>query len=935
MAAADSEEKMADITTFEVTIGAPFASFEDFHSFEPHTWTKADLERLFAGIKQFVLDPTLFRWLNDPLLNCAPEDHPGRAAVGGQAEVLVWSDKLVSKCVDAVADDVGNTKERMGSMLAFLHRELVTHLTGPVAADLRRHREAGAVVVLERLAMHWGYFQKVVKLFANFIYRSLDLGIKLSSCENLLPRTSPVSFRCFTFLFREFGRGLVDPCIDLMNRKRDGAECDLTPVRNVADMLLCISLADLNNKADYTRFIKGSRRVVLRAGIAYFDEFHGPVLDAARAYFRRRAARQDTVTVPEAINEVFELLNREKTEIGAWVHNKTSLSMLRSAQAEMLVGQGCNLEPGCDIASEEAAVVCTRVCADMARLLQTTQTAAVQRIYLLYKGLPVDEYLRRVATAYETYIHGLGAVVVDELRKIEKPDKRAGAAWVDGMVNTAREAFRWVCTEADLGGAFCEGPPTAPEPHKLFKTAEQQAIQRLINYTNSRVETNKRLHTEGRAEKFLAEMLDKMLRSSSSEGVKRVTLDRATLAPGSTENYTLGDVLSGVVARVHTADSLMVWYQTKLAERILSDSVAHDDKEKEVLAWLKLNFANCEKEVAKCDTMRRDVYGDAARTLETNYNAAFEAAVGGSGAVGIGGGVIPPIDADLLGVPKSVTVKVLTQANWPTAAFVESQTKPRLTLGVPRGMESVMAHFTAWYATQGSSKKVQFYTSAGSVIFTVCPVGSSKQVFKGHVTTPQGVVMMLFNTKKNVTVRDVVNAFRLEEGDDEGSGGTWKVVQRVIHPLIVRQRTKGKGCPHFLTIKKGDGGKHSTRLGDIKLDDVLSVNMNRKKYFLLRSAYQPAAPALKPERQSLSIMEHTERMREVQLKAAMMRVVKARRHMQMNHLFPEVRAQLAGRFTPKIPQMKATMNVLIKDGYLRRSEDDHRVIELRNVSGAG
>lgn len=911
------------------------SSFTEFHDFEPVKWEAPALGRLFAGLRQFVIQPMLFRWLNDPLLNCAPDDHPGRAIAesgSSTAEVLVCADKLVARAVDSVSDEHTTITENLGSMLGFLRQELVQHLTGPVADDLRKHKDAGAVVVLERLAAHWGYFQKVVKLFATMIYRPLDLGIKLSSCADTLPRTSPIAFRCFTELFREFGRGLVEPCIELMNRRRDGAECDLTPVRNVADMLLCISLANLNNKAEYTRFIKGSRRVRLERGIAYFDEFHEPVLDAARLYFRRRAAEQNTVAVPEAMDEVFGLLNRERAEIGAWVHTATGALMLRIAQAEMLVGPDTSLEAGDPIVDKETATVCTRVCDDMARLLSSTQTEQVHRIYQLYKGLPVNDYLKRVAQAYRDYVYSVGEVIVNELRSKPRPDRKNEADWVDGMVQASREAYRWCSTEEAVPGAFCDGPPSSLEPHKLFKSAMDGAIEDLIVRTNARVEENRRLHTEGRTERMLTVQLDKMLRASGTEALQRVTLKRATLVASATEKYTLGDVLEGLVARVHTADSLMEWYQTKLAERILSDGVKNSDAEKEVLAWLKLNFSNCEKAVSKCFTMWVDVYGDAAKEFAELYDEAMKKAVGGEGAVGVGGGVVPPIDPSLNGVPEKVTVKLLTQANWPPGAFVESQTRPRLTLGVSRGLEAVMAHFTAWYATQGSSKKCLFYTSAGSLTFTVRRIGHSSQVFKGSVTTPQAVVMLLFNLRKRVTVRDVVHALRLEEGDEEGDSAPWKVVQRVIHPLVARQRQKDKGTPHFLRIEKGDGSKHSIKLSEIALDDVLSLNMN-KKYFKRRGAYSPAAPPLKPERQSAAIQEQTERMREVQLKAAIVRIVKARRKIEINHLFPEVRTQLAGRFLPGIPQMKGSMNTLIKEGYLKRV--DRKFIELLNVSGAG
>jgi cullin 3 len=65
--------------------------------------------------------------------------------------------------------------------------------------------------------------------------------------------------------------------------------------------------------------------------------------------------------------------------------------------------------------------------------------------------------------------------------------------------------------------------------------------------------------------------------------------------------------------------------------------------------------------------------------------------------------------------------------------------------------------------------------------------------------------------------------------------------------------------------------------------------------------------------------------RRYEIEASIVRVMKARKKLQINQLITEVTEQLSRRFPPNPTQIKARIETLIEREYLKRDDADQRV----------
>mmetsp|Transcript_32995 Transcript_32995/g.71261 ORF Transcript_32995/g.71261 Transcript_32995/m.71261 type:complete len:157 (-) Transcript_32995:11-481(-) len=115
----------------------------------------------------------------------------------------------------------------------------------------------------------------------------------------------------------------------------------------------------------------------------------------------------------------------------------------------------------------------------------------------------------------------------------------------------------------------------------------------------------------------------------------------------------------------------------------------------------------------------------------------------------------------------------------------------------------------------------------------------------------------------------------------------------------------------------------STRRGrPVRVDDdtplVLNGNFTSKRYKVkVGSLVAKEAQEEQPEEQQVHKVVGEDR--KIQIQAALVRLLKARREMEHNTLMAETIAQLAARFQPSVADIKEFIEVLIDKEYIARS----------------
>ena len=238
--------------------------------------------------------------------------------------------------------------------------------------------------------------------------------------------------------------------------------------------------------------------------------------------------------------------------------------------------------------------------------------------------------------------------------------------------------------------------------------------------------------------------------------------------------------------------------------------------------------------------------------------------------------------------PIQTSVRICTNAHWPAFRQFEIGT------GLPLSIAHAAARLSASYSSLHSSRRLEW-----SMLFSSVDVAVDLPRFRGIavVNMPQVCILIHFNSVKVSSfsqLRDTIDV-----SDD--------ILRKAIHSLVFSPRN---------LLRRIDNRADRT----IRDTDEFQVNESfesRERRFS-----QPCAPLHEQTDSSaeVSVLEQ----RKVQLEAAIVRIMKARRRLSGSDIIREVISQTRN-FAPTTRSIKDTIELLLEREYLERDSSDQGV----------
>ena len=294
-------------------------------------------------------------------------------------------------------------------------------------------------------------------------------------------------------------------------------------------------------------------------------------------------------------------------------------------------------------------------------------------------------------------------------------------------------------------------------------------------------------------------------------------------------------------------------YRNQLAKRLLTDSSASEDAEKSLIQKLKMkcgaNFTS------KLEGMITDL------TLASDMSREFRA-------------------KDEAGFDFSVTV--LTTGFWPTYLPIETVLAPAMKPGIDR--------FESFYTKRTQHRRLQWIHSLGMVTLGG-RFGQAK--FDLVMNTYQGLILLLFNDNRELTLQQICEALKLEEA----------FAKKLVATLVFSK---------FKILKK----VFNEETKSVELSDILTVN---DEFTVAHRKIKIPPPTVSVE--ETHNKSKVEEDRSFAIEAAIVRVMKTRKLLQHPQLVLEISAQLT-LFKPTTKAIKARIDNLVDREFIERDPDN-------------
>ncbi|KAH6913074.1 ubiquitin ligase SCF complex subunit Cullin, partial [Coprinopsis sp. MPI-PUGE-AT-0042] len=308
------------------------------------------------------------------------------------------------------------------------------------------------------------------------------------------------------------------------------------------------------------------------------------------------------------------------------------------------------------------------------------------------------------------------------------------------------------------------------------------------------------------------------------------------------------------------------YYKTHLAKRLLHGRSVSDDAERGMLAKMKLESGY--QFTLKLEGMFKDM-----KTSADAMDAYHE---------WVKNRTTPPVD---------LNVTVMTTTLWPISP-------PTVQCLVPPILAETRRSFETFYFSRHSGRQLTWSMALGNADVKA---RFKQRVHDLNVSTYALVILLLFEDLGDsdfLTYEEIKSATSIDD-----------------HEL--KRNLQSLACARFRILKKHPAGRDVLDDDSFSFNDDFSAPMQKIKISTVSSK-----PETMQERQETKGRIDEER--KYQIDAAIVRVMKDRKHMTHNLLVTEVTRQLTARFQPNPMVIKQRIESLIEKEYLERSEDDKK-----------
>ncbi|CDW52179.1 cullin 3 [Trichuris trichiura] len=382
------------------------------------------------------------------------------------------------------------------------------------------------------------------------------------------------------------------------------------------------------------------------------------------------------------------------------------------------------------------------------------------------------------------------------------------------------------------------------------------------------------LNLDNRAPEYLSLFIDDRLR-------------RGSKAMNDTELESIIDKAMVLFRLLQDKDIFERYYKQHLGKRLLNSRTVSDDAEKSVISKLRTEcgcqFTN------KIEGMFKDVQLSA--TFMKLYREEREKGPSSSSEV-------------------EISASILTTGFWPT-------TNPSPNCIIPRAVETTFEKLKTLYLNNHSGRSITLQPHLGTVDINAYfyprgndhfdATGSQVQCQKHIlcVSTYQMCVLMLFNRKACLTYKQIESETGIVERD----------LKRTLLSLTAGKPKQRVLC-RLPTVD--DPSKRIGAEDKFWVNDSFSSRLHRVKIPTLSSRMDQ-----EPEEQEMR--QKIDDQRRLEVEAAIVRIMKARKSLRHDALITEVIGQLKGRFVPFPGMIKMRIESLIDRDYLSRDAKDHKV----------
>ena len=240
------------------------------------------------------------------------------------------------------------------------------------------------------------------------------------------------------------------------------------------------------------------------------------------------------------------------------------------------------------------------------------------------------------------------------------------------------------------------------------------------------------------------------------------------------------------------------------------------------------------------------------------------------------------------------TANVLTESAWPAYPLLKEGWAFKLT---PE-LQSSIDQFTSWYSTLHKNRQLSWRWQLATVTISArFPSGK----YEVGVSLFQAVVMLQFNDEDTLDFKELKARTGIE---------TSELVRTLQSLALGRRGTR--------VLLKKPAGK------EVGPDDVFAwnkgFNSERIKFRINQIQQDMSAEESKKTNEQVAID------RVSVLEATIVRIMKARKKMTLQHLIDAVVTDVSKRFPPDVKEIKKRMESLIEREFLRRDDEDRGML---------